>query len=92
MYIWPNGHFRKTYFPELTFARMYIWPNGHFPENLFCRIDISQIVHLAEWTSFRKFIFQIKKTLPRKSFLRKYIFRKIIKMFIFLFLINVTDF
>ena len=36
----------KTYFPELTLARVYIWPNGNFPENLFSRIDASQNVHL----------------------------------------------
>ena len=73
----------KSYFPEWTLARMYIWPNGHFPKKLFSRMDACQNVHLAEWTFPRKAIFQNKITLPRKSFLRKYVLRKRIKMFIF---------
>ena len=35
----------KTYFPELTLARMDIWPNGLFPENLFSSNDTCQNVH-----------------------------------------------
>ena len=92
--IFQNGHLRestfrrmdispKSYFPEWTLARMYIWPNGHFPEKLFSRMDTCQNVHLAEWTFSLKAIFQNKIRLPRKSFLKKYVLRKIIQMLIF---------
>ena len=61
---------------------MDISPKTYFPELTLAR------KYLAEWTFSRKPIFQNEIILSRKSFLRAYILRKIIKMFIFLFSIH----
>ena len=71
---WVSLHLPEKHFPE-----------KHFSEKPFPDRTTFQNVHLAKWTFSQKHIFRNKITLPQKSFLRKYILRKIIKLFIFFY-------